>query len=40
MAPEILTQDYYDEKVDLWALGVITYLFFSKGKQPFEGSTE
>lgn len=32
IAPEILSQDFYDEKVDLWALGVITYLLFSKGK--------
>lgn len=40
MAPEIITQEFYDEKVDLWALGVITYLIFSKGKFPFEGSSE
>ena len=40
MAPEILTQDLYDEKVDLWALGVITYLLFSKGKYPFDGVSE
>jgi calcium-dependent protein kinase len=35
VAPEII-QGHYDEKCDLWALGVITYLFLS-GETPFGG---
>lgn len=34
-APEIISGDY-DEKVDIWALGVITYLLLS-GETPFGG---
>lgn len=31
MAPEMLSGDEYDEKVDIWALGVLVFkLFFSK----------
>lgn len=35
MAPEILLGGSYDEKVDMWALGVLTYKLFY-GKNPFE----
>jgi serine/threonine protein kinase len=35
MAPEIL-QSHYNEKVDIWAIGVITYMLLS-GKAPFTG---
>ena len=29
MAPEIFTEDSYDNKVDIWALGVITYIILT-----------
>jgi len=35
MAPEILLDQKYDEKVDLWSIGVIIYLLHFK-KAPFE----
>ena len=39
MAPEILKNEEYDYKVDLWSLGVMIYrLYF--GKFPFLGGTE
>ena len=38
MAPELVTkQERYDCKVDVWALGVMTYQIFSGGVFPFEG---
>ena len=40
MAPEITHGQDYDAKVDIWALGVIAYKLFSKGKFPFEGEDE
>ena len=40
IAPEILNQSKYDEKVDIWSAGVIIYLLFSRGKFPFDGSDE
>lgn len=30
----------YDEKVDIWALGVLVYYLFSKGAYPFAGLTQ
>lgn len=36
MAPEIQNGSY-DEKCDIWSLGVIAYQMFSKGKFPFNG---
>ena len=40
MAPEIMEgNDYYDDKCDLWSIGVIIYqLFF--GNYPYTGKTE
>ena len=29
MAPEIFTEDSYDNKVDVWALGVITFIILT-----------
>lgn len=40
MAPEIHKSSKYDEKVDLWSLGVIVYQLFSRGKFPFDGQDE
>jgi len=38
LAPEILTDDTYDEKCDLWSFGVIVFLLLS-GELPFGGKT-
>jgi serine/threonine protein kinase len=38
-APEILMGEAYNEGVDYWALGVITYILLS-GKPPFESEDE
>ena len=35
MAPELVSNKPYTEKVDVWSLGVITYQLLS-GKTPFE----
>ena len=35
LAPEVLEGDFYTSAVDLWAVGVITYVLLS-GKMPFE----
>ena len=35
MAPEILNGKSYNEKVDIWAAGVIAVFLFSGGKDPF-----
>jgi calcium-dependent protein kinase len=39
MAPEVLEGTYYDNKADLWSVGVVAYLLLSK-KQPFWGPAE
>lgn len=36
MAPEIVSSKVYSEKVDIWSVGVITYLLLS-GRPPFNG---
>jgi len=37
MAPEVIKNEKYSSKVDVWALGVLTYIMLSN-KMPFEGS--
>ena len=42
MAPELIkakeeNKFEYDEKIDVWAIGVITYYLMSEGKFPFPG---
>ena len=39
MAPEIIKKIAYDSKVDIWAIGVLTYIMLS-GKPPFKGRTK
>ena len=36
MAPEIIKRKKYNEKVDTWALGVISYMLIS-GMNPYPG---
>ena len=38
VAPEVLLKDY-DDRCDLWAIGVIGYMMMTK-KPPFKGETE
>ncbi len=38
MAPELL-EGNYDEKVDVWTVGIITYMLLC-GERPFEGRTD
>lgn len=39
LAPEILYQETYDEKCDVWSCGIILYMFLS-GVPPFDGQTD
>jgi serine/threonine protein kinase len=34
MAPELVEKQPYDEKIDIWAIGAITYSLIT-GKRPF-----
>ena len=36
MAPEVIKRELYDERADVWSLGVVTYMCLT-GKQPFYG---
>ena len=38
-APEIMKNEKYNDKCDLWSLGVIIYILFFK-KRPFQGDNE
>jgi calcium/calmodulin-dependent protein kinase I len=37
MPPEIVNHHDYDEKVDVWSAGIVTYVLLS-GKPPFYGN--
>lgn len=39
MAPEIIKGHKYNEKADIWAIGVITYMLLS-GRNPFPGKNK
>lgn len=39
MAPEIVKKLKYDTKVDIWSVGVMTYVLLS-GRPPFSGKTK
>ena len=38
MAPEIVKQEKYDEKIDIWGIGIIAHIVLC-GCPPFEGTT-
>ena len=38
MAPELINRQKYNDKVDIWSLGVITFMLIT-GKNPFPGQT-
>ena len=38
MAPELIKGQKYDSKVDIWALGVLTYIIMT-GTEPFQGKS-
>ena len=38
MAPEIVLKQSYDNKVDTWALGILTYCLLSGGKFPYDAN--
>ena len=37
MAPELVKNKTHDSKVDIWALGVLTYMIMT-GNKPFDGN--
>ncbi len=39
MAPEIVEERKYDERVDIWSIGVIGHILLS-GRPPFKGKTK
>ena len=39
MAPEVMMKCPYDEKADLWSVGVMMYQLYYK-KIPYDGKTE
>jgi serine/threonine protein kinase len=39
MAPEIVKNLPYDTKVDIWSLGVVSYILLS-GRPPFNGKSK
>lgn len=39
MAPEIIKEEPYDEKVDIWSVGTIAYILLS-GRPPFAGKSK
>lgn len=39
LAPEILKGKLYSKSIDVWSIGVMLYIIFSKGKAPFSRSS-
>ena len=39
MAPEVCKEQEYDEKIDVWSIGVLSYLLLT-GETPFNGRTQ
>jgi len=38
MAPELIKSETYNEKVDIWALGLVTYELICGGEYPFSSN--
>lgn len=39
MPPEIIMEDHYDSKVDIWSAGIVAFQILS-GKLPFNGDSK
>lgn len=39
MSPELIKRENYNETVDIWSIGIITYMLLS-GRAPFSGKTK
>jgi serine/threonine protein kinase len=39
VSPQVISGSY-DEKCDIWALGIVAYQLFSQGQYPFDGDNE
>lgn len=40
VAPEVLIDESYSDKCDIWSIGVITYLVLTRGRLPYHGKDE
>ena len=37
MAPELVKKEEYDQKIDIWAVGVLAFYLWTYGSYPFPG---